>query len=144
MRNPYSFGNPLKSNTDASLFRGGRRMAGIEYAKVRAAISIRQVLELLEFEPSFRQGDQWRGPCPIHGSQSPQSRSFSVSLGHSAFRCFSCGAEGNQLDLWSLAQHLPLYEATLELCERLSIEVPTCATPKGGIVPRARPEKRNP
>jgi DNA primase len=46
-------------------------------------------------------------------------RSFSVNVAKRAFRCFSCGARGNQLDLWAAVRRLPLYEATLDLCDRL-------------------------
>ena len=88
-------------------------MPGIDFAAVRRAIPIARVLELLEFEPAQRHGEQLRGPCPLHGSESARSRSFSVSLAKDAFRYFVCGATGNQLDLWCQAMHLPLFEATV-------------------------------
>jgi DNA primase len=75
-------------------------MPGIDYATVRQAIPMSQVLELLAFKPVRRNGKQLRGPCPVHHSSSPQTRSFSVNLATIAFRCFTCGATGNQLDLW--------------------------------------------
>jgi DNA primase len=70
-------------------------MSGVDFAAVRAAISMEQVLKFIGFIPAERRGPQWRGPCPIHDSQSPSSRSFSVNVTKGAFRCFQCGAQGN-------------------------------------------------
>jgi len=102
----------------------GRR--GIDYAELRRRVSIGQVLELVGFRPSGRRGGQLRGPCPVHGSRRKKSRSFSVDLERNIYQCFkaSCGSKGNQLDLYVAVTGLPLYEAAIDLCDRLSIEVP--------------------
>jgi DNA primase len=100
-------------------------MPGVDFNQIRANISIGQVLDLLSFVPAIRRGDQVRGPCPIHRSNSAESCSFSAKLGRDAFRCFTCGAHGNQLDLWSKAQSLSTFDAALDLCHRLDIAVPT-------------------
>ncbi len=106
-----------------------------------------EVLRLLGFKPIERCGHQLRGPCPIHGSSSPRSRSFSVNTGKNVFRCFagSCGARGNQLDLWAAAMTLPLYEASILLAERLGIEVPRLVGRRSDVDHRGKPrtEKRN-
>ena len=99
-------------------------MPGIDYSKLRARIQISDVLKLAGFEAAETSGDQVRGPCPIHGSNSPSSRSFSANLSKNSFRCFKCGASGNQLDLWVAISKLPLHEAAKDLCERLQIEAP--------------------
>jgi DNA primase len=83
-----------------------------------------QVLALLGFEPSARAGAQVRGPCPLHGARSPRSRSFAAHLQRHCWQCFRCGAGGNALDLWLAATGLPLYEAALDLCRRLNLEMP--------------------
>jgi DNA primase len=62
------------------------------------------------------------------------SRVFSANLAKRAFRCFKCGAAGNQLDLCAKAVKKPLHEAALELCARLNREVPWL---------QKRTEKRN-
>ena len=100
----------------------------IDFQELRRRISIRQVLELLEWNPV--QGDwdrangQLRGPCPIHHGQNP--RSFSVNLDRNLFRCFKpcCDEKGNQLDLYAIATSQPLRQAAAELCQRLRIETP--------------------
>jgi DNA primase len=100
-------------------------MPSIDYQALRQTVTIQQVLELLEFSPSSSAGDEFRGPCPIHRSKSPDSRSFCAKLTRNAFQCFSCGAKGNQLDLWRQATSLPLYEAAIDLCKKLQIDIPT-------------------
>ena len=99
-------------------------MPGINFNQVRSLISLAEVLELLGFVPSFSTGSQVRGPCPIHGSSSQRSRSFSANLQANAFQCFKCGATGNQLDLYAAVTGLPLFQAAVELCERLHKDIP--------------------
>jgi DNA primase len=99
-------------------------MPGIDFAEVRGRVSMHQVLELVGFEATESSGDQVRGRCPIHGASSATSRSFSANLHKHTFRCFKCGAAGNQLDLWVAVSQLPLHEAAQELCRRVGVEVP--------------------
>jgi DNA primase len=99
-------------------------MAGIDFAAARARIPLGDVLHFLGFRSCETRGDQVRGPCPVHHSSSPSSRSFSANLNRHIYRCFKCGSSGNQLDLYAQATGLSLFEATVELCERLQCEVP--------------------
>jgi len=98
----------------------------IDFAAVRAAITIAAVLELLGCCPASRsRGGQYRGPCPLHGSTSGTSRSFSANLQQQLFHCFKCGRAGNALDLWAQANRLSIYDAAIDLCQRLHIPLPT-------------------
>ena len=99
-------------------------MAGIDYAALRQQLRLADVLDLLGFVPSTRGGPQLRGPCPLHGSRSPRSRSFAAHLERHCWRCFRCDAGGNALDLWVAVTKLPLYQAALDLCQRLHVEAP--------------------
>lgn len=100
-------------------------MPGIDYRALRAAVSLQQVLELLRFQPTRRQDQKLRGPCPIHDPNGKGGhRCFSVDLEANHFKCFDCGKGGNQLDLWRHARALPLFAAALDLCERIHIEPP--------------------
>lgn len=106
-----------KSNTGSSSLAGGGEW--VDFRAARAAVSMAQVLELLGWRPVSRRGAQLRGPCPVHGSQSPQSRSFSVNLEKHAFRCFKPGCcSGNQLDLYAWVTRQSLAEAARELLSR--------------------------
>jgi DNA primase len=99
-------------------------MPAIDYRAARAQLRLAEVLGLLGYQPSTRQGEQWRGPCPLHGSRSVTSRAFAAQLGKNVFHCFRCGAGGNALDLWVAWTRLPLHAAVLELCQRLGQPVP--------------------
>ena len=110
-------------------------MPGIDFAKLRTVVSIAEVLALLDFVPVKNAGKQLRGPCPLHGSENPKSLSFSVNLAKNTFQCFACKKAVNHLDLWAAAIRKPLFEAAIELCQRLNHDVPWNET---------RTEKRNP
>jgi len=99
-------------------------MPSIDFAELRAQVTMGQVLELLRYEPRVKSGDQVRGPCPIHGSTSKTSRIFSANLQRNVFQCFKCEAQGNQLDLWAQVHDLSVYDAALDLCSKLNIEPP--------------------
>jgi putative transposase len=96
----------------------------IDFAAIKATVTMAQVLALLEFTPLSSRNDQQRGPCPLHGS-GPRSRSFSANLQEQTFQCFKCHAHGNALDLWAQATHQPdIYAAATDLCQRLGCLVP--------------------
>ena len=99
-------------------------MHGIDHRQLRADIAMRGVLELIHFVPTVVQGHQPRGPCPLHGSNSPKNTSVSGSLTRNADRRFRCGAAGNRRDLWVAVTKKPLYEAAEQLCHRLGREAP--------------------
>ena len=99
-------------------------MPGVDFHLVRSQISIAQVLDLLGFVSQESSGDQVRGPCPVHRSTARKSRSFSANLAQNTFQCFTCGASGNQLDLWVAVTKRPIHEAAVELCTRLHQEIP--------------------
>ena len=110
-------------------------MAGIDFTLLRRQLSLTQVLDLIGFTPTTRCGPQWRGPCPVHGSKSPQSRSFAAHVKKNCWHCFACGAGGNALDLYLAVTKLPVYDGALELCTRLRVPVPR----RGAPVPRSPP-----
>lgn len=114
-------------------------MPGIDFKAVRALVSMAQVLEIVGFVATEVSGLQRRGPCPVHRSSSPSSRVFSVNLQKNVFRCFRCGAEGNQLDLYAAVTRESVYQAALDLCQRLGIDPPRLKPPRQG----PRTEKRN-
>ena len=60
----------------------------------------------------------------MHGSRSKRSRVFSVHLKTNAYRCFKCGSAGNQLDLYAALTKKSLYQAALDLCEKINCPTP--------------------
>jgi len=99
-------------------------MPMLDLRQVRADLRLAEVLQLLGWTARARGGLQVRGPCPVHGSRSPSSRSFSAHLDKKVWQCFRCGASGNALDLWVQVTRQPLYPAVLELYRRLGRVVP--------------------
>lgn len=99
-------------------------MPGIDFAVVRQQVSLAAVLRRLGFQPTSVRGPQLRGPCPVHRSSSPGSRSFAVHLERGCYRCFGCGAQGNALDLWAAVHGLSLHAAAEDLCATLGLEIP--------------------
>ncbi len=99
-------------------------MPGIDFDVVRQRVSMAEVLRLLEFVPTRVRGDQMRGPCPVHGSTSGRSCSFSVNVQRSRYQCFRCGSHGNALEFWAAVRQLGVHAAAEELCQRLGIEIP--------------------
>jgi transposase len=92
----------------------------VDFAFVRAQVTMEQVLRHLGFFESLRgRSQQRRGPCPVHGQPSDRPGTFSVHLGKNICQCFQadCAAQGNVLDLWAALQRLPLYETALHLAE---------------------------
>ena len=109
----------------SSLFRfKGRSMPLIDLRQARAEVRLAAVLDLLGWHAKERRGEQVRGRCPVHGSTSPGSRSFSAHLGRNIWRCFVCEAAGNALDLWLCVHKQDLYPALLELYRQLGRDVP--------------------
>jgi DNA primase len=99
-------------------------MPGVDFDVARQQITMADVLRLLKFEPCSRHGDQFRGPCPVHGSSRSRSRSFSVNVRMGRYHCFRCRSRGNALELWTAVRGISVYEATLELCSLLGEDVP--------------------
>lgn len=100
-------------------------MPGVDFNRLRAEISMIQVLDLLGFQPVTRSGCQWYGRCPVHAAASSgNSRCFSVNLRLGRYYCHGCHSHGNPLELWSAATQLPLHQAAIALCQRLGRDVP--------------------
>jgi DNA primase len=99
-------------------------MPGIRFAEVRARVTMAEVLALVGFVPCETSGAQVRGPCPIHRSKRPSGRDFSANLRRHIYRCFNCGSSGNHLDLYAAVTGRALFEAAIELCERLQPDIP--------------------
>ena len=99
-------------------------MPGVDYYAVRSVVSIDDVLNLLSWSPSGGWGEQLRGPCPVHGSSSPDSRTFSVNTAIGRYYCHKCKSGGNVIELWAAVNGMSIYAAAINLCNSLGIDVP--------------------
>ena len=102
----------------------------IDYRAVRRAIPLSRVLELLEFHPTRSRGSNRRGHCVLCSRAKPESSKrqtdtcFAADLSRDIWYCFGCRRGGDQLTLWSLATHKPLYAATKLLCQSTGLTIP--------------------
>jgi hypothetical protein len=101
-------------------------MPGIDFNRVRAEITMEQVLNLLRFEPTSRRGPQWYGACPLHETSSRRKRShcFSVNVALGCYYCHRCHRHGNPLELWADATGQSLHRAAIDLYRQLGRAVP--------------------
>jgi len=99
-------------------------MPGVDFNILRQEITMEQVLNQLGFEAISRSGDQLRGACPVHGSTSPSSRSFSVNLRSGRYFCHKYHSQGNPLELWAAVHQLSIYNAAIDLCRALGKQIP--------------------
>ncbi len=100
-------------------------MPGVDFGRVRALVTMVQVLSLIGFEPSSRSGSEWYGSCPLHEcGPSRRHSSFSVNVATVRYCCHRYGSQGNQLEPWAALTDLPLHQAAVDLCRRLSHDVP--------------------
>ena len=111
-------------------------MPGIDYHQLRQQITMREVLDLIGFQPTSRHGPQLRGPCPIPGCRSASDRSFSVHLARQVYHCFACRSRGNALDLWAAVRGLPIHQAALDICYVTNLDPPWL--PASHLIPALR------
>lgn len=97
----------------------GRRP--IDFQALRERIPPIEVLRWMDWKGWKEVSGEYRGPCPVHGSHVPTSRSFAV--GPVSCYCHRCRWRGDAIDLYAWWRHLPVYEAAIELCSRLYLEV---------------------
>jgi DNA primase len=114
---------------------------GIDFRLARQGVRITEVLELIGFVPRRVLGEQARGPCPLHGSRRARSRVFAVHLSKQVYHCFACGASGNALDLWTAWSKQDLHAATVDLYQRLGLEIPWLSS-QGSVRSLERPPIR--
>jgi transposase len=104
--------------------RESKENLSVDFAFLREHITIEQVLRHLGHYDQLRgSSQQLRGPCPLHGSASIRSRTFSVELGKNAFQCFKCKAKGNAIDLWAHLTNQTAYDAALDIAETFNLRL---------------------
>ena len=99
-------------------------MPGIDFNRLRAEVTMQQVLQLLGFEAHRGRGEQWYGHCPLPACRPSRRPSFSVNVAIGRYCCHRCHRHGHQIELWAAATGLRLYPAAIDLCAALGREVP--------------------
>lgn len=99
-------------------------MPGIDFDRLRAEISIEQVLQLLNFRPLRGRGPQQYGWCPLNHCPPSRRPCFSVNVELGRYYCHRCHRSGHQIQLWAAATGLPLHHAAIDLCRTLRHDIP--------------------
>lgn len=98
------------------------RLRPVDFKEVRKLIEPITALRLTGWRGRLEPCGQYRGPCPIHGSRSRGSRSFTVSP--TMMYCHSCKWSGDAIAFWARIHGIPILQAAHELCAVAGIQVP--------------------
>lgn len=98
-------------------------MPSINFDFVHRQITLIQVIELTGFRLCERSVNMARTACPCRCTDSP--RICSVSFAKSMWQCWRCRVGGGALDWYRHFVRKPIYEATIDLYERLGLDLPT-------------------
>lgn len=93
----------------------------IDLVALRAIHPIR-VLTLHGWHPTLHQGEYYRGPCIWRECACKHVRIMRV--GPQLAKCYRCQRWGDAVSLHATFTGKPVYEAALDLCDRLRMEVP--------------------
>lgn len=117
----------------------------IDFAAVKAAITITQVLSHYDLLNKFRQSsnaDEWRSRCPLHGGDN--SSEFSINTSKNVWNCFSeCHRGGNVLDFVSLKEQVDIHDAALLLDDWFDLGLTKGESPERLVRP-AKKARRKP
>lgn len=86
--------------------------------------TLRQVLQLVGFQPTRCGSDQSYGGCLLPGCSLGANACLSVQVTLERCYCHHCHRHGHQLQHWAVVTGLPLYPAALDLCAKLGHDVP--------------------
>lgn len=93
----------------------------IDFKQIKRDVGIRRILEHYTLLPNLKeQGDRLSGGCPICKTESRTA--FRVSQEKNCFKCFSCDAGGNILDLVCGIEDCSIREAAERIADWFEIE----------------------
>jgi DNA primase len=111
----------------------------IDFARIKAEVTIIQVLEMLEVTHLKPHGDMLRGHCPT--CQEGNDRSFVVTPAKNAFYCFAALKGGDIIELVSLFHRIPQKQAAERIAARFGIGDVARRTAEEGRPVEAEPVK---
>lgn len=107
----------------------------VDFAAVKKAVTIQMVLKHYGVNWLHKSGDELRGRCPIHHGAG--ERTFHANVAKNGFKCFSCGAKGNVLDLVAAMEKCTARDAALKLADWFGVgeSAPAAAPNTRTVVP---------
>ena len=115
-------GKPPRSPLPSLFSAQGSLMPSIDFNAIRDMIPVPTLLHLWRWRETKADRNGLRGPCPVHGSKNPKSRSFCCN--NSQWHCFSCRRSGDVTDLYAALTGKPLLTAAYELCLTMGLKPP--------------------
>lgn len=97
----------------------------IDLLALRTRIDCRRVWQMAGWHYVTARAENWRGPCPVHGSSRPRSTSLSVCA--RVCRCFTCNYRADGIGVWAWHRSISVLQAAHELCEHFTIPIPYLA-----------------
>lgn len=94
----------------------------LDLRRLREQIPPLEILHRWGWRGHWTPSEFYRGPCPIHGSQSRRSRSLSV--GAEMAWCWKCGWWGDAVELHAWHERMPVLVAAYDLCHLLHLPAP--------------------
>lgn len=100
-------------------------MPGIDFDRLRAEITMQEVLELLGFQPHRGRGDQWYGCCPLPGLSAESTTLLLREREHGPVLLPSLSpSRRSARTLGTAATGLSLHRAAIDLCVTLGQDTP--------------------
>lgn len=105
----------------------------VDFKAIKALVGMEMVLNHYGIKGLSQNGDELRGPCPIHKGPS-RSKNFTVNMHKNAFKCFSqkCSAKGNVLDFVAAMEGCNVREAAVKLADWFKVGESQLQSPKQG------------
>lgn len=104
---------------------------------IKTQVSIVAVAE--QFMTLKRVGSRYKGTCPFHSEKSP---SFVIYANTNTFKCYGCGLQGDQINLYGRFNGINNKEAMKRLAEAYSVDGSREYKPSTYEVERAISKKR--
>jgi DNA primase len=97
----------------------------LQYGLRKAIEAVKDAVPIADYAGTLTQmrstNGTFRGRCPIHGGDNPQS--FVVYPGQGRWHCFRCNEGGDVVDLARAVEGGELWEAMMVLAERYNVEL---------------------
>jgi transposase len=94
---------PVVTTTPSSLASASaddKKLPPLDFRVIRQQVTMQAVLAQLRWQPTWKRGAQWRGPCPFESPDNTNPRIFTVQTEKNVYCCHGCGRQGDVIHLW--------------------------------------------
>lgn len=117
----------------------------VDFAAVKTAVNIEAVIHWLGLDRTLKKhGDQWRGPCVLHGKTGERSMVITVSKGLFNNFCPQCKRGGDVIALVAHIKGISVRDAALEISKHFGLHQEPKAAEPAQKPPQPRTEALQP